>query len=801
MIITPCDDVTELEDLRARLAETEETLHAIFSGEVDALVVKKEDGENQVFTLENSYYSYRVLVEEMREGAVIATEQGVVLYSNRAFSEFVKTPLEQVIGSFIFDWFTPDCKNVIVGVLSSDTEKKYAELSLIARDGTTVFVHISVSPQTTEHRFCMIATDLTEINERKQKEMDALLLAVNLERERDAESLEAQNLLRQSNDLDLHNQILKKVGLKTFDLQALHELLDELIQKIESLYPEKLCSIFLLNNMTGELRCGAAPIYDNTIDDLMVRDDVDPCAVSAFRGEQVIIQDVLAHPHWTTFCKSMKSANLRSCWVQPIQNSQNETLGVIAIYNREPRSPTESQLVSVEQYANLILLIIERYRDHCKIQQLAFYDPLTGLANRRLMLERLRSGIEYCHRENKTLAVLMMDLDKFKAVNDTFGHGAGDELLQKVAMCLQERLRKVDTVARLGGDEFIVLLQDIAHVDDAARVAELIINDVSQPLKLSSGNLVQIGMSVGISLFPHHGDTPELLIDQADTALYHAKDSGRGRVAYFSGELTEKIHKRITLENRLRRAITNHELRLYYQPQVEILTGKIIGTEALIRWLDPEKGLILPSDFIPLAEETGLIEAIGEWVVYEACRQGKIWMDLGITELTIAVNVSSIQFRRCDLNELVKNALRETGFPAERLELELTESGLMENQEKVVDVLNHLRTQGICLAIDDFGTGYSSLAYLKRFPLDVLKIDKSFIDDIPKVKDDMAITATIIAMGHTLGFKVLAEGVETPEQLAFLEEKGCDIYQGYIKSRPLPADDFLKLLQTELKLR
>ena len=261
--------------------------------------------------------------------------------------------------------------------------------------------------------------------------------------------------------------------------------------------------------------------------------------------------------------------------------------------------------------------------------------------------------------------------------------------------------------------------------------------------------------------------------------------------------MSEKIHERITLENRLRYAIKNHELQLYYQPQVEISTGKIIGIEALIRWFDSQMGLILPCDFIPLAEETGLIEEIGEWVVYEACRQGKIWMDLGITELTIAVNVSPVQFRRCDLNELVKNALYETGFPAARLELELTESGLMENQEKVVDILNQLRMQGVGLAIDDFGTGYSSLAYLKRFPLDVLKIDKSFIDDIPESKDDMEITATIIAMGHTLGFKVLAEGVETPEQLAFLNEQRCDIYQGYIKSKPLPADDFLKLLQAD----
>jgi diguanylate cyclase (GGDEF)-like protein len=411
------------------------------------------------------------------------------------------------------------------------------------------------------------------------------------------------------------------------------------------------------------------------------------------------------------------------------------------------------------------------------------------------MAERLRYGIEYGSRENKRMAVLMMDLDKFKAVNDNFGHAAGDELLQQVATRIQKRIRRdVDTVARLGGDEFIILLKDIAHVDDAARVAEFIVADLSRPFQLAQSDNVLIGASIGISLFPEHGSDPELLIDHADTALYHAKDAGRGCFAYFSEELTQAVRERIELETRLRRAIDNKELRLYYQPQVEIESGKIVGTEALVRWLDPIEGLITPNRFIPLAEETGLIEAIGEWVIYEACRQGKEWMNLGIKNLTIAVNVSPWQFRRSDINELVTNALRDTGFPANRLELELTESGLMENQENVVSILNALRAQGVLLAIDDFGTGYSSLAYLKCFPLNVLKIDKSFIDDIPQLKDDMEITATIIAMGKILGFKVLAEGVETPEQLAFLEETGCDMYQGYIKSKPLPAEDFLQLL-------
>jgi diguanylate cyclase (GGDEF)-like protein len=562
-----------------------------------------------------------------------------------------------------------------------------------------------------------------------------------------------------------------------------------------------VCSVLLLNQETRQLHHGAAPslpeIYNNAIDGLMIGDEVGSCGTAAFRGERVIVEDIYTHPYWTNFVELAQLANVRSCWSQPIKNSQHEVLGTFAIYHRESRTPTNKELVAIEQYANLVMLMIERYRDDTKIQKLAFYDPLTGLPNRRLMSERLKHGIESSLRERKRMAILMMDLDKFKAVNDNFGHAAGDELLQQVAKRIQGRLRDVDTVARLGGDEFVILLEDISHIDDAARVAELIVNDLTQPFMLVQSDNVQIGASIGISLFPEHGNDSELLIDHADTALYHAKDAGRGCYAYFSEQLTQAVRERIELEMRLRRAINNQELRLYYQPQVDIKTGKIIGAEALIRWLDPENGLIPPTKFIPLAEETGLIEVIGEWVVYEACRQGKVWMDLGVTDLTLAVNVSPVQFRRCDINELVMNALRDTDFPAARLELELTESGLMENQEKVISILNTLRAQGIRLAIDDFGTGYSSLAYLKRFPLDVLKIDKSFIDDIPQLKDDMEITATIIAMGKILGFKVLAEGVETAAQLEFLKTNSCDIYQGYIKSKPLPADDFLKLLLAE----
>ena len=462
-------------------------------------------------------------------------------------------------------------------------------------------------------------------------------------------------------------------------------------------------------------------------------------------------------------------------------------------------SAVTNEFGEVSDYVAVFSDITKLKDTEAQLEFLAHNDPLTSLPNRRLLFGRMEHGIEVARREGKQLALLMLDLDHFKHINDSFGHLAGDQLLQQVAERLVSRLRQIDTVARLGGDEFTVMLEDIAHPEDAARVAEEIIACLSEPWQLPHYGEVRIGVSIGISLFPQLGNTPEVLLQQADTALYLAKAQGRGSYAYFSDDLTLAARERMALEARLRRAIIQNELRVYYQPQVDIVSGLIVGAEALVRWQDPAEGLIPPLRFISLAEETGLIIAIGEWVLSETCRQGRVWMDAGLPSLTLAVNVSPRQFKNSDISTLIATVLTETKFPAELLELELTESGLMENPDKAVELLNCLRSQGIRLAIDDFGTGYSSLAYLKRFPLDVLKIDKSFIDEIPHNKDDMEIAATIIVMGRTLGFKVLAEGVENPEQLEFLKKKGCDMYQGYIKSKPLPADEFGELLGHQQK--
>jgi len=433
-----------------------------------------------------------------------------------------------------------------------------------------------------------------------------------------------------------------------------------------------------------------------------------------------------------------------------------------------------------------------------QLEFLAHHDSLTLLPNRILLFHRLQHGLDLSKRRNKLLAVMMLDLDRFKNVNDNFGHLAGDQLLQQVADRLTTRLRKMDTVARLGGDEFTVVLEDINEHENVARVAKAIIIDLSKPFFLTPYGEVNIGVSIGISLFPLHANTPEMLLQQADTALYQAKSQGRGRYAYFSDELTIAARKHLELEVRLRKAIAQNELCIYYQPQVDIETDQIVGAEALIRWHNPLGELMLPIDFIPIAEESSLILSIGEWVLREVCRQGKQWLDEGLPKLNLGVNLSAYQLRQSDLDALVHNILMETGFPPNNLELELTESALLEPRKDPVLILSKLRATGVRLAIDDFGIGYSSLSYLQRFPLDILKIDKSFIKNIPDDKDDMEIASTIIAIGNKLGLKVLAEGVETDEQLSFLIHQGCHFYQGYLKSEALPAVEFATLLSIQL---
>ncbi|WP_415882262.1 EAL domain-containing protein [Neptuniibacter sp. QD34_54] len=474
------------------------------------------------------------------------------------------------------------------------------------------------------------------------------------------------------------------------------------------------------------------------------------------------------------------------------------------IWNRRKDGAVYPELLSISQvtndyqkvthYVGVFSDISKLKESEQKLNYLAHHDMLTHLPNRLMLQSRLEQSLAVARRNSKQLALLLLDLDRFKDVNDSFGHAAGDELLQQVAVLLKDRLRQVDLVCRMGGDEFALLLEDIHHPEDAGLVANEVIEAISKRWVLKNGVDVAIGGSIGISIYPTQSEDAEALLQHADAALYKAKNEGRGCFNYFTEELTRDARSRLELEARLSRAIENQELEVFYQPQIDIVSGELIGAEALVRWQDPEKGLIGPADFIPLAEQTGLINPIGLFVLKQSCIQLKSWLDQGFKPITMAVNLSSVQLRHTDICQLVETVLEQTELPAQYLELEITESALMEREQEFIDLLHQLRKLGVKVAIDDFGTGYSSLAYLKKFPIDVLKIDKSFVEDIPQDKDDMVIAATIVAMGHSLGLKVLAEGVETQEQLRFLQNKACHYYQGYLSSRPVPYLQFEKLM-------
>jgi EAL domain-containing protein (putative c-di-GMP-specific phosphodiesterase class I) len=362
---------------------------------------------------------------------------------------------------------------------------------------------------------------------------------------------------------------------------------------------------------------------------------------------------------------------------------------------------------------------------------------------------------------------------------------------------VQSSLRPGDVLGRLAGDELAVVARHLRHADGAAAVARHLITAVAEPWRSPDGFEVVAGVSVGICMYPEHANTSELLLQGAHAAVYGAKARGRGAWCFFHEAMTQAARERLALESRLRMALAHGHLQMYYQPQVDVATGRIVGAEALVRWNDPVEGLISPARFIPVAETSGVIGPLGEWVVLEVCRQGQRWRDAGLPNVTLAVNVSPRQFHLTDLAGCAAAALAQTGFPAELLELEITESALAERTDEARLVLMRLQALGLRIAIDDFGTGYSSLAQLKRFPIDVLKIDQGFIRDIPQSEDDMAISAAIIAMGHSMGMSVLAEGVETEGQLAFLRARGCDTYQGYLCSRAVPADDFAVLLRAQ----
>jgi diguanylate cyclase (GGDEF)-like protein/PAS domain S-box-containing protein len=537
-------------------------------------------------------------------------------------------------------------------------------------------------------------------------------------------------------------------GIVVYDRELRYVLWNRFMEEMTGMAAEEVL---------GQLAADLFPhIHDQQVDELLVR---------AMAGETVSSPDIHYYVPRTG----------RQGWVssvyRPHHNAEGKVAGVIG----------------------LIRDITERKAAEQQIEYQAYHDALTGLANRRLFQEHLSLALALAQRRERMVAVLFLDLDHFKLVNDSLGHTVGDALLRQVAQRLKGAVREGDTVARVGGDEFTIVLQEVAHRSDAAVVANKVLEAIAAPLEVN-GHRLYITTSIGITLFPEDGDDAETLLKNADAAMYRAKDEGRNTYQMSTQELSRSTHERMTLENGLHRAIEQGEFEIWYQPQVDLATMEVVGIEALLRWKHASRGIIRPAEFISVAEERGMIVVIGDWVIREACREVRRLHDAGRAGFRVAVNISARQFRDPNLLATIENAIAQSGIDPRCLELEITETVAMENVVLTMTTLAALRKTGVTIAIDDFGTGHSSLSYLKRFPIDALKIDRAFVQDLPDGFEDAAIVKSVIQLAQGLNLRVVAEGVETAAQLAFLRAHACHEVQGFYFSEPVPPaelDDVL----------
>ena len=569
----------------------------------------------------------------------------------------------------------------------------------------------------------------------------------------------------------------------------LEDVLHRLVRLVESQVSGLRCSILLLDNDGAHLRHVAAPSlpqsYVDAVDGVRVGPDVGSCGTAVYRREAVIVSDINNDPLWENFRDLAAAHDLRSCWSTPILSHQGDVLGTFAMYSSTCREPTPGDISLVDMSTRIAGIAIERKQAEDRIRHMANHDALTGLPNRVLLTDRLSQAVALARRHDGWVAVTFLDLDNFKTINDSLGHNAGDELLKTVAQRMKSCLRSTDTVVRLGGDEFVIVLVDLPKNPDViSDKLHKIRSAIAETITLE-GHDIKVASSMGVAIYPNDGNDVDSLLANADAAMYRVKEQGRDSIQFFTPDMSTKVQGKLKLQQELRTALTRNEFSLLYQPQADLQTGKIFAVEALIRWNHPTMGLITPDKFISLAEEIGLIVPMGDWVLHEACRQNKAWQDAGLPPMSVSVNVSARQFKEKNLVSRVVHALRESGLKAEYLELEITESLIMQDVEQAVQTMQELANLGIQISIDDFGTGYSSLSALKTFPVARLKIDKSFINNLASSNSDKAVTSAVISLGQKLNLKVIAEGVETTEQVSFLRDHNCDEIQGYFLSRPI----------------
>jgi diguanylate cyclase (GGDEF)-like protein/PAS domain S-box-containing protein len=590
-------------------------------------------------------------------------------------------------------------------------------------------------------------------------------------------------------------QILEMIAMNA----PLEDVLDRLMRVAEAQLEGVHCSTLLLDRSGTRLRDGAGPsldpAYRRLIDGTPIGPNVGSCGTAIYRRQSVIVSDIESDPLWADYRDLVRPYGYRSCWSTPILSHQGAALGAFAMYSKEARRPSAAELRMVAAATRLAGIAIERRQAEERIQFMANHDALTGLPTRGLLEDRLQQAMHFAERYDRWASVAFIDIDDFKQINDSLGHGAGDELLKIVARRLADCVRPTDTVARLGANEFAVVIADQPKSRELVnRSVQRLREAIAAPIAIA-GHHLQATCSIGLANYPKDGADVEAMLANAGSAMYRAKETGRDNIQFYTPELNGKAHEKFLLQEELRAALKREEFTLLYQPQVDLRSGRIFAVEALIRWRHPELGLVPPDKFIPAAEESGLIVAIGDWVLRAAARQNKAWQEAGLAPIAVSVNVSARQFREKNWVSRVVEALKESRLAAQYLELELTESLIMQDVDQAIATMKQLQGLGVQLSIDDFGTGYSSLSALKSFPVARLKIDKSFVRDLPDDENDRAVATAVISLGQKLNLRVIAEGVETDAQMAFLRDNNCDEMQGYLFSKPAPPEEIAAMLK------
>ena len=584
----------------------------------------------------------------------------------------------------------------------------------------------------------------------------------------------------------LQRDVLESVALG----RPLRAVLDLLCRQVEALAPEVACSVLRIDG-EGKLRPLASPslpiAYSSALDGLAIGPVGGSCGTAAFRGEEVEVQDIASDPLWAPYKHLALPIGLAACWSTPVMGRAGKVVATFAFYYREPRGPSRFHRRMVDACIQLCRVAIQHDDNQAEIERLAFFDPQTGLPNRALLMDRARMALQQAARDGRKLSLAVLDIDRFKNINDSLGHAAGDELLREVGQRLRRTLRESDTISRVGGDEFVILFPD-SDANESAVAAEKALRAVAQRLEIG-GQVLMPSVSMGISQFPDDARDFETLMRNADIAMYEAKRDGRGCVRFFLASMNENARWRMQMESALRNAMSRDALELHYQPKVLLGRPGLAGVEALVRWTHPELGRVPPDQFIPLAEDCGLINALDAWVLERACAQLAEWQSKGLPIPAVAVNLSAQLFRQDDVPAHVRLVLQRYRLPPNALTLEITERLMLIDEPRIRADLDSLNRLGVHLSVDDFGTGYSSLSYLKRLPVDELKLDRSFVRDIETDEGDRALASAVMGIGRSLGQTVVAEGVETLEQHQFLLQAGCPVAQGYYYARPMPAAD------------